>query len=166
MCAEILWTRTRCLAKLRKIGGVSTTDGLTADVLTVIARLNRWVSSYADLPVPTGQARLLALVGEMEDARISDLAQADHCSQPTMTVQLKRLQDVGYVERRVDPADKRAQRIKLTSKGREALVAMRAQRQGVLDPWLSTLPAEEQRTLAEAAAILERLTRRMAAQSG
>lgn len=53
----------------------------------------------------------------------------------------------------------------LTSKGREALVAMRAQRQGVLDPWLSTLPAEEQRTLAEAAAILERLTRRMAAQS-
>ncbi|WP_100483900.1 MarR family winged helix-turn-helix transcriptional regulator [Mycobacteroides abscessus] len=145
---------------------MSTTDGLTADVLTVIARLNRWVSSYADLPVPTGQTRLLALVGEMEDARISDLAQADHCSQPTMTVQLKRLQDVGYVERRVDPADKRAQRIKLTSKGREALVAMRAQRQGVLDPWLSTLPAEEQRTLAEAAAILERLTRRMAAQSG
>ncbi|SHW86276.1 Hypothetical transcriptional regulator, MarR [Mycobacteroides abscessus subsp. abscessus] len=43
---------------------------------------------------------------------------------------------------------------------------MRAQRQGVLDPWLSTLPAEEQRTLAEAAAILEGLTRRMAAQSG
>ncbi|CPW42467.1 Hypothetical transcriptional regulator%2C MarR [Mycobacteroides abscessus] len=83
-----------------------------------------------------------------------------------MTVQLKRLQDVGYVERRVDPTDKRAQRIKLTSKGREALVAMRAQRQGVLDPWLSTLPAEEQRTLAEAAAILEGLTRRMAAQSG
>ncbi|WP_078315338.1 MarR family winged helix-turn-helix transcriptional regulator [Mycobacterium sp. D16Q16] len=142
---------------------MSTTDGLTADVLTVIARLNRWVSSQAELPVPTGQARLLALVGEMEDARISDLAQADHCSQPTMTVQLKRLQDVGYVERWVDPADKRAQRIKLTMVGREALVAMRAERQSVLDPWLSTLPPEEQRTLAEAAKILEGLTRRMAA---
>ncbi|MBB4853842.1 DNA-binding MarR family transcriptional regulator [Mycobacteroides chelonae] len=144
---------------------MSTPDGLTADVLTVIARLNRWVSSHAELPVPTGQARLLALVGEMEDARISDLAQADHCSQPTMTVQLKRLQDVEYVERRVDPADKRAQRITLTVAGREALAAMRAERQGVLDPWLSTLPAGEQRTLAEAARILEGLTRRMAAQS-
>ncbi|WP_078324219.1 MarR family winged helix-turn-helix transcriptional regulator [Mycobacteroides salmoniphilum] len=143
---------------------MSTTDGLTADVLTVIARLNRWVSSQAELPVPTGQARLLALVGEMEDARISDLAQADHCSQPTMTVQLKRLQDVGYVERRVDSADKRAQRIKLTARGREALVAMRAQRQSVLDPWLSTLPSDEQRTLAEAARILGGLTRRMVAQ--
>ncbi|WP_423488348.1 MarR family winged helix-turn-helix transcriptional regulator [Mycobacteroides sp. PCS013] len=145
---------------------MSTTDGLTADVLTVIARLNRWVSSQAELPVPTGQARLLALVGEMEDARISDLAQADHCSQPTMTVQLKRLQDVGYVERRVDPTDKRAQRIKLTTAGRDALVAMRAERQSVLDPWLSTLPPDEQRTLAEAARILEGLTRRMAAQAG
>ncbi|QCH21904.1 MarR family winged helix-turn-helix transcriptional regulator [Mycobacteroides salmoniphilum] len=143
---------------------MSTADGLTADVLTVIARLNRWVSSQAELPVPTAQARLLALVGEMEDARISDLAQADHCSQPTMTVQLKRLQDVGYVERRVDSADKRAQRIKLTARGREALVAMRAQRQRVLDPWLSTLPSDEQRTLAEAARILGGLTRRMAAQ--
>ncbi|WP_078290747.1 MarR family winged helix-turn-helix transcriptional regulator [Mycobacterium sp. D16R24] len=145
---------------------MSTADGLTADVLTVIARLNRWVSSQAELPVPTGQARLLALVGEMEDARISDLAQADHCSQPTMTVQLKRLQDVGYVERRVDSADKRAQRIKLTARGREALVAMRAQRQSVLDPWLSTLPSDEQRTLAEAARILGGLTRRMVAQGG
>lgn len=144
---------------------MSTADGVTADVLTVIARLNRWVSSHAELPVPTGQARLLALVGEMEDARISDLAQADHCSQPTMTVQLKRLQDVGYVERRVDPADKRAQRIKLTEAGREALIAMRAQRQSVLDPWLSTLPTDEQRTLVEAARILEGLTRRMAAQT-
>ncbi|MUM18027.1 MarR family transcriptional regulator [Mycobacterium sp. CBMA271] len=141
------------------------TDGLSADVLTVIARLNRWVSSHAALPVPTGQARLLALVGEIEDARISELAQADHCSQPTMTVQLQRLQDAGYVERRVDPDDKRAQRIKLTPAGREALAAMRAERQAVLDPWLSTLPSEEQRTLAEAATILEGLTRRMAAKA-
>ncbi|MBA0047458.1 MarR family winged helix-turn-helix transcriptional regulator [Mycobacterium sp. NPDC050853] len=144
---------------------MTTTDGLTADVLTVIARLNRWVSSQAQLPVPTGQARLLALVGEMADARISELALADHCSQPTMTVQLRRLQDAGYVERRVDPTDKRAQRITLTPAGGEALVAMRAERQSVLDPWLSTLPSDEQRTLAEAAAILEGLTHRMSAQS-
>ncbi|MGH3724722.1 MAG: MarR family winged helix-turn-helix transcriptional regulator [Mycobacterium sp.] len=138
------------------------TDRLGADVLTVIARLNRWVSSHADLPVPTGQARLLALVGEMEDSRISELAQADHCSQPTMTVQLQRLQDAGYVERRADPADKRAQRIRLTPAGREALADMRVERQAVLDPWLSTLAPDEQRTLAEAATILEGLTRRMA----
>jgi DNA-binding MarR family transcriptional regulator len=82
-----------------------------------------------------------------------------------MTVQLRRLQDAGYVERRVDPTDKRAQRIRLTPAGGEALVAMRAERQSVLDPWLSTLPSDEQRTLAEAAAILEGLTRRMSAQS-
>lgn len=101
----------------------------------------------------------------MEDARISELALADHCSQPTMTVQLQRLQDAGYVERRVDPTDKRAQRISLTAQGREALIAMRAQRQAVLDPWLGTLAPDEQRVLAEAASILEGLTRRMAAQA-
>ena len=90
-------------------------------VLRSAARLTRWASRTASFDVPMAQARLLALVEELGPARISTLAAADHCSQPTMSTQLQRLETEGWAERVVDPGDARASLLSLTAAGRAAL---------------------------------------------
>ena len=64
----------------------------------MVARLNRLATQRAGLEVPYAQVRLLAQVEEQGPARISALAAADHCSQPTMTTQVQRLEAEGCPE--------------------------------------------------------------------
>ena len=70
------------------------------------------------MPLPFAQARLLSTIEDHGEARISDLAALDHCSQPTMTTQVRRLEDAGLVSRTVDPDDARAVLIRITAEGR------------------------------------------------
>ena len=97
------------------MGAVTRTLG--ADLLAVVARLNRLASQRARIPLPFAQARLLSTIEDQGAARISDLAALDHCSQPTMTMQVRRLEDAGLVSRTVDPDDARAVLIRITPKG-------------------------------------------------
>ncbi|MGB9305128.1 MAG: MarR family transcriptional regulator, partial [Mycobacterium sp.] len=57
--------------------------GLGADLLGVVARLNRLATQRIQMPLPSAQARLLATIEAQGEARIGDLAAVDHCSQPT-----------------------------------------------------------------------------------
>jgi hypothetical protein len=57
-------------------------DPIGAELLRVIARINRWATRQADVRIPPAQGRLLAQIDELGPARIGDLARADHCSQP------------------------------------------------------------------------------------
>jgi len=52
---------------------------------------------------------------------LSELAQADHCSQPTATTTVQRLEQRGWVRRAADPDDSRAVRITVTDAGRAEL---------------------------------------------
>ena len=90
---------------------------LGADLLTVVARLNRMATQQSALPMPYAQARLLAQIEQQGPSRISELAAADHCSQPTMTTQVQRLEAGGWVERRGDPSDARAVLVSVTPAG-------------------------------------------------
>ena len=83
----------------------------------MVARLNRLATQRVRLPLPCAQARLLSTIEDQGAARISDLAALDHCSQPTMTTQVRRLEDAGLVSRTVDPDDARAVLIRITPKG-------------------------------------------------
>lgn len=130
---------------------------LGSDLLSVVARLNRLATQRAGLDVPYAQVRLLAQVGEQGPARISALAAADHCSQPTMTTQVQRLQAEGWVTREADPADARAVLVTITAAGVRALEQARARRADVVAPHVATLSAEQRETLAEAVVILEGL---------
>ncbi|MFA9462215.1 MarR family winged helix-turn-helix transcriptional regulator [Thiohalorhabdus methylotrophus] len=121
----------------------STDPSLGAELLSVIARLNRWATRNADLALPVAQARLLAQIDALQSARIGDLAQADHCSQPTMTTQVRRLEAAGLVYRRTDPHDARAVRISLTARGRGLLDDVRAARAAVITPLIEKLPEDE-----------------------
>src|SRR5690606_12253356 len=96
-------------------------QSLGADLLAVVARLNRLATQRARLPLPYAQARLLSTIEDQGEARISDLAALDHCSQPTMTNQVRRLEEAGLVSRAVDPSDGRAVLIRITPKGAETL---------------------------------------------
>ncbi|HEV7851849.1 MAG TPA: MarR family transcriptional regulator, partial [Mycobacterium sp.] len=71
------------------------TPTLGADLLAAVARLNRLASQRARIPLPSAQGRLLSTIEDQGAARISDLATLDHCSQPTMTMQVRRLEDAG-----------------------------------------------------------------------
>ena len=73
-------------------------QGLGADLLAVVARLNRLATQRIQMPLPSAQARLLATIEMQGEARIGDLAAVDHCSQPTMTTQVRRLEEAGLVD--------------------------------------------------------------------
>jgi DNA-binding MarR family transcriptional regulator len=130
---------------------------LGVELLSVVARLNRLASQRTRLPLPWAQGRLLSTIDDQGAARISDLATLDHCSQPTMTMQVRRLEDAGLVTRTTDPDDARAVLIRMTPKGVRTLTQVRAQRGAVIDPHLDRLDPDDRETLAAAVQILRRL---------
>lgn len=132
-------------------------QGLGADLLAVVARLNRFATQRIQMPLPSAQARLLATIEMQGEARIGDLAAVDHCSQPTMTTQVRRLEDAGLVTRTVDPGDARAVRIRITPQGLRTLTAVRADRAAAVEPQLALLEPGDRQVLAEAIEVLRRL---------
>ncbi len=132
-------------------------SGLGADLLAVVARLNRLATQRIQMPLPAAQARLLATIEGHGEARIGDLAAVDHCSQPTMTTQVRRLEEAGLVTRTSDPGDARAVRIRITADGRRTLNAVRADRAAAIEPQLALLGPADRRVLADAVEVLRRL---------
>ncbi|ORJ64135.1 MarR family winged helix-turn-helix transcriptional regulator [Mycobacterium simiae] len=144
---------------------VTLQQGLGADLLAVVARLNRLATQRIQMPLPAAQARLLATIEVHGEARIGDLAAVDHCSQPTMTTQVRRLEDAGLVSRTVDPGDARAVRIRITPEGRRTLNAVRADRAAAIEPQLAMLEPADRQVLAEAVQVLRRLLDNAAASA-
>lgn len=130
---------------------------LGADLLAVVARLNRLATQRIQMPLPAAQARLLASIEAHGEARIGDLAAVDHCSQPTMTTQVRRLEDAGLVTRTVDPGDARAVRIRITPQGKRTLNAVRADRAAAIEPQLALLEPGDRQVLTDAVEVLRRL---------
>ena len=131
--------------------------GLGADLLAVVARLNRYATQRIQMQLPAAQARLLSTIDAQGEARICDLAAVDHCSQPTMTTQVRRLEDAGLVARTVDPGDARAVRIRITADGLRTLNRVRSDRVSAIEPQLAELNAADRRTLVDAVTVLRRI---------
>ncbi len=131
-----------------------TDNQLGSELLAVVSRLNRLATQRTRLPLPWAQARLLSTIGDRGQTRISDLAALDHCSQPTMTTQVRRLEDAGLVTRTPDPNDARAVLIAITEEGTRVLARARADRAAVIDPLLEHLDAQQRATLADAVEVL------------
>lgn len=131
--------------------------GLGADLLAVVARLNRYATQRIQMQLPAAQARLLSTIDAHGEARICDLATVDHCSQPTMTTQVRRLEEAGLVTRTVDPGDARAVRIRITPAGMRTLSRVRADRASAIEPQLAKLASADRQTLVQAVAVLRQL---------
>ena len=150
---------------LCKLGGMTgnttrppaTDAALAADLLSVVARINRLATQRVRMQLPFAQARLLSMIEDQDAARISDLAALDHCSQPTMTAQVRRLELAGLVSRTTDPTDARAVLISITPEGVAVLADVRADRGAVIDPYLERLPEADRQTLADAVRVMRNL---------
>src|ERR1700752_5017174 len=131
--------------------------GLGADLLAVVARINRYATQRIQMQLPAAQARLLSTIDAHGEARICDMASVDHCSQPTMTTQVRRLEAPRRAARTVDPCDARAVRIRITPEGMRTLNRVRADRAAAIAPQLAKLGSVDRQTLVEAVAVLRQL---------
>jgi DNA-binding MarR family transcriptional regulator len=137
--------------------------GLGSDLLAIVARLYRFGTQRIQMPLPPAQARMLATIEAHREARISELAAIDHCSQPTMTNVVQRFEEAGLVTRTFDPRDARAVRIRITAKGIRTLNEVRTDRAAAIGPQLASLEPADRQVLANAVEVLRRLLENPAA---
>ncbi|TWP37883.1 MarR family winged helix-turn-helix transcriptional regulator [Leekyejoonella antrihumi] len=131
-----------------------------ARLLSAVSRLNRWATRHADLQIPPAQARLLSLIDSIGPARIGELAEADHCSQPTMSTQVQRVESAGWASRTDDPSDRRASMIELTDEGRDVLNEVRAARHRAVADVFATLTPAETAAVDQATTVIEKFVAR------
>lgn len=112
--------------------------------------LRRRFDQYARvLGVTRPQWQVLFALSRLEGTNQGALA--DHLEVEAITLgrMVDRLQDAGLVERRADPADRRAWRLYLTDKARPLLESMRAVGNRVLEEALAGLDEHERAMLAD-----------------
>jgi DNA-binding MarR family transcriptional regulator len=101
---------------------VSNDVDLGSELVTLAALLVRTVRRRHDIPAGV---RVLSLLDELGPLGVSALAQADRCSQPTMSAIVRDLAATGWVAKDADPADARASVVTLTPAGTTELSRVR-----------------------------------------
>jgi DNA-binding MarR family transcriptional regulator len=132
-------------------------SALGEDLITTAARVLRWVPKENGSGISLAAARLLARLQDDGPTRISDLALAEKCSQPTITNHVKRLEAAHLVDRTADPRDARAWMIKLTKKGDQQLALMRASIGSNLEPYLVMMSKRDLKALRDGIEAMRRL---------
>jgi DNA-binding MarR family transcriptional regulator len=130
--------------------------GLGEEMVVASTRLARLATRNVNT-LPHAAMRVLGRLDELGQARISELAKADRCSQPTMSNLVQRLEEQGWVRRAQDPADSRASLISLTDAGLAELRSARRQAGEALSAYLGQLPATDLATLEAAVAVIHKL---------
>jgi DNA-binding MarR family transcriptional regulator len=97
---------------------------LSNDLVVLSARLVREIRRNS-VDIPAASTRLMSLLDELGPSTVSALAQADRCSQPTMTGLVNGLVDKGWVQREPHPDDARSTLISMTAEGRQMLSGVR-----------------------------------------
>jgi DNA-binding MarR family transcriptional regulator len=130
---------------------------LGEDLITTSARIVRWVPKSSTFTLSLAAARILARLNDNGPTRISELAVAERCSQPTITNHIKRMEASGLVERASDPRDARAWMIKLTPQGHEQLDELRDSLGTGVEPYLAKLSRRDLKALREGVEVMHRL---------
>ena len=130
---------------------------LGEDVVTTAARVVRWIPRDNSYGLSLAAVRLLARIRDQGAVRISDLAVAENCSQPTITNHVKKLEAQELVTRTADPTDARAWMISLTDTGHARLAEMRHSLGTSVLPMLSSLSRKDQKALRDGVDAMRRL---------
>src|SRR6478735_5077961 len=96
---------------------------LASDLVVQAARLVRAVRRELELPAVT---RIVSLLDEVGPVGITQLAELDRCSQPTMSNAVTQLVEQGWATKEPNPADARGTVVTLTDAGRAELQRVRA----------------------------------------
>jgi DNA-binding MarR family transcriptional regulator len=125
---------------------------LSNDLVVLSARLVREVRrNTADLPAAS--TRLMSLLDELGPSTVGALAQADRCSQPTMTGLVNGLVEKGWLQRKPHPDDARSALVSMTREGRQALTAVRRRNAALVAQRIEASGRSEE-DLATAVAVL------------
>ncbi|RIE09352.1 MarR family winged helix-turn-helix transcriptional regulator [Candidatus Cryosericum odellii] len=93
------------------------------------------------------QLSLLLSLSEHPGCRVQDTAQRLDLTAPTISIGVRRLENMGLVQRGADPDDQRAVCLYLSPQGRKIASKARSLRAAKLDTMLSTLTVNEQESL-------------------
>ncbi|MBQ9029904.1 MAG: MarR family transcriptional regulator [Parasporobacterium sp.] len=98
---------------------------------------------------PLSREFLLRLIGEQPDGiRQKEVAQKAGINQSSASELINKLESTGYIERKVDPADKRATLLFLTEKGTARAAEIEDERAEAFQNVFSALTEEEKETLS------------------
>ena len=123
----------------------------------VMGRLNRRLQA-ATGGLSHGLLSAMAVIAKHGPLRLSDLAQLEGVSAPSMTRTVAELEARGYVVRSSDPVDGRAVLIAAADAGTAAILDARTTRAQLVSELLATLDGKDAAAIAAALPALERLT--------
>ena len=137
------------------MNGTPSTD---AERLALVAgRLNRRMQA-ATGGLSHGLLSALAVIAKRGPLRLSDLAQLEGVSAPSMTRTVAELEARGYVVRSPDPVDGRAVLVAAAEAGTAAILDARSARARVVAELLASLDEADVAVITAALPALERLT--------
>ncbi len=128
---------------------------LRMNVMRVARRLRQQDTTLDGITM--SQLSALAIVERYGPMTLGALAEAERVQPPTMTKIVERLAQLGWVERTVDPTDRRFVVVSATTAGRTLVAESRGRRTAYLAAKLRTLGDEDRAVLARAADIFERM---------
>jgi DNA-binding MarR family transcriptional regulator len=128
-----------------------------ADTLNRLAVHVLRLSAQSELSLSA--ASTLARVQRSGALRLTDLADRERITQPSMTALVNRLEGLDLVRRNADPSDRRAILVEITDAGRVALARRREARVGTLAADLADLHEADLQVLGAALPAIDRLIR-------
>ncbi|HEY1238299.1 MAG TPA: MarR family transcriptional regulator [Solirubrobacterales bacterium] len=132
-----------------------TQEELAPRLRWTITRLARRLRQEAGTDLGPSQVAALATIERHGPLSPSELAEFERIKRPTATRILRHLEEAELVERVKDPDDGRGSIVSVTADGRAHLKRLRARKTAYLATRLDRLPAEDRRTLEQAAELLE-----------
>jgi DNA-binding MarR family transcriptional regulator len=120
-----------------------------------VTRMARRLRQEAGTDMGPSQVAALATVERHGPVSPSELAELERIKRPTVTRIVRHLEEGGLVERVDHPADGRSSILSITAEGRALLKRLRQRKTAYLAKRLSSMDAEDRRTLERAAELLE-----------
>jgi DNA-binding MarR family transcriptional regulator len=130
---------------------------LGSQLRLVILRLGRRLRQQAVGEVTPSQLSALSTVAKHGEMTLGELAAIERIAPPSMTRIAARLEDEGWLERRVDTSDRRVARVAVSPAGQALLDETRTRRDAFLANRLQQFSEEERALLERAVPLLERL---------
>jgi DNA-binding MarR family transcriptional regulator len=123
-------------------------DALRPAILRISRQLRREAQPLGLTPL---DATLLTAVSKREGVGVSELAELEQTSRPTMSAHVKRLEAAGWLKRLPPPPDdKRRFGLVITPSGRRSLDAVRRRRNDWLEARLAALDPAQRAALDQA----------------
>lgn len=101
-----------------------------------------------------GQARILSQLHTTDPTMVTELAEYMGVTASTMSLNLKRLSETGFISRERDPDDRRVMNVRLTESGGMIRESLRELDPGRVEAMLTSLSGEERRLVVRGLTVL------------